>query len=439
MGATHRVTGWAPSATGAAGVSCAYLAMAGVTALGLHLIGAAPHGHLVPMTAAVLALALGGSVTPSGRVEAFGVPSADATAVVQIAPLGVGLLGALLIGRAFARSLGRPTAELDGRRVLTRATAMLLSFLLLLTVASWIGTATVLLDADDLGLVPNRAADPDPGRSTARLTGLLLADGLRVPAHFSVDLFPTLLGGTVWLSAVLLITLLAHRQAPLPARWRAAVHGVRPAASAVCGVLVLAVLAGVLAAAVAAIRDDHPGLVIGSALLGAPNGVWLGVTLGLFVPWHGTANGVLRRALPDPLSDLLSPQSQTITLPRVTELDGRVWLLVVGCALMALTAGVLTATRTPAAGVPLLTFTGRCALRLALTTAVALPLLVASVQVTTEAHLVVLRFDLLGAGLRLRGAPGTAALLGAGWGTAAGAAGALLARVNGAAGRYARH
>ncbi|NUS22959.1 MAG: hypothetical protein HOV92_01840, partial [Streptomyces sp.] len=53
-------------------VSWALIGMAGVAALALHLLGADATASLGPMTAAVVALGAGGSVTPSGDVSAFG-------------------------------------------------------------------------------------------------------------------------------------------------------------------------------------------------------------------------------------------------------------------------------------------------------------------------------------------------------------------------------
>ncbi|MGO4431264.1 streptophobe family protein, partial [Streptomyces sp. MCAF7] len=93
---------------------------------------------------------------------------------------------------------------------------------------------------------------------------------------FTVESGRSVLGGAVWVVVVLLIALFVARRAPVPHGLEAAHRTVRPAASALCGVLVLAVGAGLAAALYAAIGDDHPRLVLGAALLGAPNGVWLG-------------------------------------------------------------------------------------------------------------------------------------------------------------------
>ncbi|MYS77144.1 hypothetical protein GTY88_42990, partial [Streptomyces sp. SID5926] len=188
------------------------------------------------------------------------------------------------------------------------------------------------------------------------------------------------------------------------------------AVSALVTVALTAVAAGLAAAAYAAIGDDHPRRIAGAALLGAPNGVWLGVPVGLFVPWDGRATGQLAGVLPAPLDDLLgSGAERPVTLGRMAELDGRVWLLGVAAALMMLLAGVLTAVRTPVApgAAGPLAFAGRCALRLGIATAVTLPLSARLTEVSVDASLSVLGIDAFGAGIDLHGHLGAALLLGA--------------------------
>src|SRR3954464_11866304 len=75
-----------------AAVSWALIGMAGTAALGLHLLQADAAGSLRPMTAAVVALGAGGSVSPSGDVSAFGLKGAEAHTAVEITPLGVSLV-----------------------------------------------------------------------------------------------------------------------------------------------------------------------------------------------------------------------------------------------------------------------------------------------------------------------------------------------------------
>ncbi|MYX45607.1 hypothetical protein GTW59_31860, partial [Streptomyces sp. SID89] len=73
----------------------------------------------------------------------------------------------------------------------------------------------------------------------------------------------------------------------------------------------------------------------------------------------------------------------------------------------------------PGAGV--LGFVGRCALRLGVVTALALPLLAWLTRVSVNASLSVFGLDAFGAGIELHGHLGAALLLGAVWGCGAGA------------------
>ncbi|MDQ1039573.1 hypothetical protein QFZ75_005989 [Streptomyces sp. V3I8] len=429
-----------------AAVSWALIGMTGVAALGLHLLGADGTASLGPMTAAVVALGAGGSVTPSGDLSAFGLDGAQTETALQITPLGVGLVGALLLAWFFLRSLRAAGAVVAPAELLARAGTVAVLFVALLGGLAWAGHDVITIDGGSLGLdeLPGGAVPDDvevPGLGD--IGGLLpdrlgdLADA-NAQVGFTVDTVPTLLGGLGFVLGVLTLALLASRRTPLPSGWTAVHRVVRPAVNALVTVLLVAVLAGFAAAAYAMIGDDHPKRIAGAALLGAPNGVWLGIPVGLFVPWDGKATGPFLQFLPDPMDDLLKFSDDPVTLGRLAELDGRVWLLGIAAALMMLFAGVLTAARTPFVrerGV--LGFAARCALRLGIATALALPSLVWLTEVSVDASLSVLGIDAFDSGIELRGQLGMALLLGALWGAGAGAAGALLACASGAAGRQA--
>ncbi|WP_189749789.1 streptophobe family protein [Streptomyces tendae] len=436
-----------------ASVSWALIGMAGTAALGLHLLDADAAGALGPMTAAVVALGAGGSVTPAGDVSSFGLKGAEAHTAIEITPLGVGLVGALFLSFFFLRSLRAAGVVVAPAELLARVGAVVALFVAMTGGLAWAGHDVVTIDGASLGL-DDLPGGGDGGGGGLEIPGLgdvgdiggLLPDRVgdlvdaRAAVGFTVDTAPTLLGGLVWSAGVLLIALLASRRTPLPRGCETLHRVVRPAVSALVTVALTAVAAGLAAATWAAIGDDHPRRIAGAALLGAPNGVWLGVPLGLFVTWDGRATGALVGVLPAPLDDLLGSGAQEpVTLGRLAELDGRVWLLGVAAALMMLLAGVLTAVRTPVGpgDARPLVFAGRCALRLGVATAVALPLSALLTEVSVDASLSVLGIDAFGAGIDLRGHLGAALLLGAAWGAGAGAAGALLARVSGAAGTRA--
>ena len=522
-------------------VSWALIGMAGTAALGLHLLEADTASSLGPMTAAVVALGAGGSVTPSGDVSAFGLTGAEAATAIEFTPLGVSLVGGLLLSWFFLRSLPAGVA-IAPSELLARAGAVVAMSVAALGGPAWAGHDVITIDGSSLGLddLPGAGGGGGieiPGVGDIGDIGGLLPDQIgglidaKAAVGFTVDTAPTLLGGLGWSAGILLIALLASRRTPLPRGWEVLHRVVRPAASALVTVGLVAVAAGFAAAAYAAIGDDHPKRIAGAALLGAPNGVWLGVPIGLFVPWDGRATGELTRLVPTPLDNLLGNGSnQSITLGRLAELDGRVWLLGVATALMMLLAGALVAVRTPVGrfepdtgsagaggsgsapgagtagawgpgsgrdpeqagtggpglrrdtgttggggsgsapkttpacsdssgfaadtrparsesfagagsggvrGPGTLGFAGRCALRLGVATALALPLLAWLTEVSVDASLSVLGFDAFGAGMDLHGQLGMALLLGALWGGVAGALGALLARATGAAGQRA--
>lgn len=394
----------------------ALVVMAGVAALGLHLLGAdAAGGSLGAMTAAVVVLAIGGTVTPSGDVSVLGVTGPGAQTSLDVMPLGVGLAGALVLARIFLRSVrtGAGPGELAARAVSVAV--------LLVAAAGGLARAghdVVTLDGPRLPSTPPKVVVPgigDIGGLLPDRIGDLIDTEARV--GFSVEFGPTLLGAALWVLAVLAVALLASRRGP------AAFARLRPAVSALVVALLVAVAAGLAAAVWAALGDDHPRRVLGAALLGAPNGAWTGMLLGLFVPFDGQATGTLGRLLPDPLDDLLGmPAREPVTVARLAGYDGRVWLLVAGVGLLLLCAGVLAAVRTPGRGIL------GCAVRLSAVTGMVLAGLVWLTGVSVDGSLSVLGVDAVDAGVELRGDAPYALLLGAAWGAAAGGAGALLAR-----------
>lgn len=407
-----------------AAVGWSLIVMASVAGLGLHLLGAdaagtgAAEGSLGAMTAAAVVLAIGGTVTPSGDVSVLGVIGTGAETSLDVMPLGVSLAGALVLAPLFLRSLRAGAGHGE-----TAARVVVLAALFVATAAglAWVGHDVVTLDGTPpLPRTPAKVEIPGIGD-----IGGLLPDrvgdliGARTRVGFSVELGPTLLGAGLWVLAVLALALLVSRRGP------AATARLRPVVSAVVAAGLVAVAAGWAAAVWAAAADDHPRRVLGGALLGAPNGSWLGVLLGSGVPVRGRVTGAPARLLPDPLDDLMAvPAREPVTVARLAEYDGRVWLLVAGAALLLLHAGVAAAVRTPGRGVL------GCAARLSAGTGVALAVLVWLTGFSAGASLAVPvpGVEAVDAGVELRGDVVYALLLGALWGAVAGAAGALLTR-----------
>jgi hypothetical protein len=411
-----------------AAVGWAYLGMAAVAYAALVLLDADAVGELGPMTAAAVVLAVGGSVRPRGDVGAFGMEKSATDAAIDVMPLGVSLVGALLLGRLFTRSLRQAGAYVGRGELAARVGVVAALFTATLGGLAWAGSGKVTVDGEQLPLAEAPGLGGPFGDALEDIADAQTSVG------FTVDTVPSLLGGLAWCAAVLLVALASARRAPLPRGWEVLHRTVRPAASALRTVAVLAVGAALAGAGYVAATEDHSARTAGGALAGAPNGAWLALPLGLFVRWHGSATGQFAAALPDPLDDLLSDADEPVTVARLAELDGRVWLLALAAAMLMLTAGVLTAVHTPDGGGPAWVFAVRCGLPLGAATALALPLLAWLTGISADASLSAFGVAAVGGGVELHGGAGWALALGAAWGTGAGAAGALLARATGAAG-----
>lgn len=215
-----------------ASVSWALIAMAGTAALGLHLVGADAAGSLGPMTAAVVALGANGAVKPSGDVSAFGLKGAEAHTAIQITPLGVGLVGALLLSFFFLRSLRGAGVVIAPSELLARAGAVVVLFVATLGGLAWAGHDIITIDGSKLGLDRvtgggglGNITDKLPG-GLGDLGGLLpgkIGDLVQAQAAvgFTVDTVPTLLGGAAWAAGILVIALLASRRTRCRAAGRA--------------------------------------------------------------------------------------------------------------------------------------------------------------------------------------------------------------------------
>jgi hypothetical protein len=203
------------------------------------------------MTAAVVVLGAGGSVSPSGNVSAFGLDDAEAHTALAVTPLGVGLVGALLLSLFFLRSLRGVGAVVSGAELGVRAGAVAVMFVAVLGRLAWAGHDVVTIDGGALGLhgAPGAGGRGGLPGGLGGLRGLLpdrLADLARAQAQvgFTVDSTTSLVGGVCWVLGVLVIALLASRRTPLPSGLAWVDRTVRPAVSAVVSVLLVAVVAG---------------------------------------------------------------------------------------------------------------------------------------------------------------------------------------------------
>jgi hypothetical protein len=248
---------------GVAAAAAALLVMAGVALAGLLLLDAGRFGEPGALTAAVVALAVGGSAAVDA-VPAGGLP-VTVRGAIDVMPLGVSLAGAVVLGALLLRR-GR-----DGLPVRAASAAVAIPAGL---------TAVSLLTKGNLTLrLPGGGAG---GGSACGLgTGAGSRFGGAVDAGFSVGLLPTVAAAAVWVLVVAGACALAVRFPPVATGLRAT--------ATVSGVLTAGCLlvAGVFGGAPAA----------GGVLLVLPQVVAGVLLLGLGVPWTVSSDGPLSCAL----------------------------------------------------------------------------------------------------------------------------------------------
>ncbi|MGA5895781.1 streptophobe family protein [Streptomyces venetus] len=307
----------------------ALLAMAVVASLGLWAAGAAdlPDGAFVPVTAATMVTAVGGTVRLSGSAGDLAGTQAGLTVI----PLSVTLTGALVVAWGFLRPLRHRavagTAELAGWA--GRVAALWLLALIGLTLAAR-HTFDISLGDDELGEL-----------------GDLFGASPRI--GFTTDVALSVFVGMVWLAGVLVLTLLVSRGAPLPGGLLRFQTSVRPAAYAMVALLLACVAIGVLIALVVAAAKGHARETFAVILLGLPNLVWLALTIGLGATWNGRVEGPFGLPMPHVLDEVLrTPDIAELNLRTLAQYDGRVWWLLVVDVVLLVAAAFVMAARSPA-------------------------------------------------------------------------------------------
>ncbi|MEV8435747.1 streptophobe family protein [Actinosynnema sp. NPDC051121] len=352
----------------------ALVAMAVVASAGLLLLDADRVGGFGGLTAAVVALAVGGTAE-FGAAPAGELPLA-VRGGVGVTPLGVSLVGAVVLGWLLLR-------RRDGLPV--RGAAAAVAFPAGLAVVAGFARGTVTL--------PGRAAGGGGGGSVCGLpaAGRIGRGGAgdALGAGFSVPVWPVLAGAVGWVLAVVGVCWLV-------ARFRIALRGVLWASgglTAVC--LVVAWVSGGSAAA-------------GGALLVLPVVLFGVVSLGLGVPWALSSDGALSCVL-----DGVAPP---------TPGGPPTWAAVA----LLLGLGVVVAWTGRWDGTPLRRAT-RLAVRLGPVVGVASGVLALLSTVTVGLRLGAFGFSLPVLEARLAADPLVATALGGAGGAAAGFAGSLLA------------
>ncbi|MFF9139408.1 streptophobe family protein [Streptomyces albogriseolus] len=398
--------GWIPALVAVAG---SLAAMAAVAALGVWAAGAAdlPEGAFGPVLAAVLVLAVGGTVRLSGDAGGLAGTEGGLTAI----PLTVTLTGALLLGWFFLRPLRR--------RTVVGAPGL----------AGWAARIAVLwlLAVLGLALAARRTFEVSLGDDLLGDLGELF--GVTPVVGFAADVLPTVLIGLVWLAGVLVVAVLVSRGAPLPPELMRFQAGARPAARATLGLLLAAVAVALVVALVVAATEGHTAETFAVILLGLPNVAWLGLTVGLGATWEGRVEGPFGLPMPQVLDEVLrTPDVSELNLGSLVDHDGgRWWWLLVGAAVLVAAAACFMAAASPARVPP-----WQQALRLAVALALAVLTIGPTARVSARIGLSVLGIGDLGEGLtgqvllepQLWGALGLAVL----WGLVAGFAGTWAVR-----------
>ncbi|UFQ19610.1 MULTISPECIES: streptophobe family protein [Streptomyces] len=312
-----------------AAVLASLAAMAVVAGLGLWAAGAAdlPGGAFPSVVAAVVVMAVGGSVGLSGDAGMI----AETDAGLSVLPLSASLVGALVVAAGFLRPL-RHRAVADVRELVGWAARVAVLWVLLLT---------------GLGLLARHRFAIALGDGPGGEIGDLLDSSPEV--GFRTDVPLTLVFGLLWLAGVLVVALSVSRGAPLPARLLRFQESVRPAAYAMVFLLLSYAALGLAAGLVVAATRGHAAETFAVLLLGLPNLVWLAFTLGLGASWEGRVDGPFGLPMPRVLDEVLrTPADSTLSLRTLAEHDGRVWWLLVVAAVLVPTAAFLMAARSPA-------------------------------------------------------------------------------------------
>ncbi|NBE56115.1 streptophobe family protein [Streptomyces boluensis] len=309
-------------------VLAALFAMAVTATLGLWAAGATglPDGAFPRVVAATVVTAVGGTVELSGNAGSL----ADTSAGLDVIPLSVTLVGALVLGAGFLRPL-RHRAVASTRELAGWAGGLLALWLLVLIGVSLVARQTFSLSLGDSQL-------GDIGEEL----------GASPKIGFETDMPLTLLFGVLWAAGVLVLALLVSRGAPLPPKLLRFQESVRPAAYAMVGLLLAYVALGVVIGVVVAVTRGHAAETFAVVLLGLPNLVWLAFTLGLGVTWNGQVEGPFGLPMPHVLDEVLrGPDVSSLNVRTLADQDGRVWWLVVLAAVLLLVAAFVLAARSP--------------------------------------------------------------------------------------------
>ncbi|WP_405990688.1 streptophobe family protein [Streptomyces sp. NBC_00986] len=323
---------------GAAAALCGLVAMAAVAWLALWLLGADSVGSLGTMAMALAAMAVGGSVS-AGSVNSGGSAGGSGSAgsmlsgllggggggmspsmsgAVDVAPLGVTLVGSVVLWLVFSRRLRqRPvTARELGARAAGAGAAALTAFVLVATLAH--GTFSLPASAMSRGLgggAQGAGASGAGSGAMGALGGMFGGSGSSggsasaqdTTMSYEVHVGATAFGALVWVAVVLALGCLVSRRVRVPLG--GAVDRVRPGwapglSAVVRTLLVLVVVPMALVTFVGVVAGGRVGTVAGWVLLLAPNALAVLLTLGVGAPWTAATHPVQSQG-GNPLASLM--------------------------------------------------------------------------------------------------------------------------------------
>ncbi|MGW2404176.1 streptophobe family protein [Streptomyces sp. NPDC001739] len=305
------------------------LTMIVVAALGLWAAGATdlPGGAFPSVVAAAVVVAAGGSIGLTG--DAGIIVQADAA--LDVVPLSVTLAGALVTTAVFLLPL-RHRAVAGTAELLARIARTAVCWLVLLLL---------------IALAARHSFRISVGNDLADELGAEL--GTTPTVGFRPDLGATLGFGLLWVLAVLALTFLVSRRAPLSSRLLHYQDSLRPPAFAMVLTLLVYVAIALVIAIIELITGDHPTDTLAVIFLGLPNLAWMALGIGTGGGWTGHVDKAIGLPLPHVLDRVLRTHEQgTLDLGSLAEQDGRVWWLPVVAAVVLLTAAFLAAVRSPA-------------------------------------------------------------------------------------------
>jgi hypothetical protein len=273
-------------------VAAAFAAMLAIAAAGLLLLGAGSITSLGSASAALVSMAVGGSLSLSSAGSSGSMFSLGMAGSVNAMPLGVTLAGTAALGLAFYLPLRRwrrlSPGLMAGRIAMAAATCGLL-----LVVLSDVGKGSVSLPSSVSSQLGGGLGGSSSLGILGRLRSLGGGGGTGPLSDVTFSVSGAVLGGLSWLLIVLLAGLLTAQLAAVPAgmarnRLRAMVGPTLSASIRVMTALLLVIGAFAVGAGLV-LGEGHGPKVVGAVLLLLPNLLVAAVSAGAGVPWSLSA------------------------------------------------------------------------------------------------------------------------------------------------------